>query len=125
MTNEFPKISDAEWQVIKVLWEKSPLTSTEIIEKLKFETKWNPKTIHTLIGRLVKKNAIGVEKGQSFNQYYPLVSEKDCIRVEMKSFIQKAYDGSLKMLLTNFIRDEKLSKEEIEELKRILDNKEE
>ena len=121
--NEFPNISDAEWQVMKVLWGKSPLTSMEIIDSLRPDTTWSPKTIHTLISRSVKKEALGVRKGSSFYQYFPLVTEEECRRVETKSFVQKVYDGSLHLLIANFIKDEKLSSEEIEELRRILDEK--
>lgn len=118
---EFPKISDAEWKVMKVLWNKEPLTSTEIIEELKHDNTWSPKTIHTLISRLVKKEALAVNKDSSLNLYYPLVSEEECRRIETKSFIQKVYDGSLHLLVANFVKDKKLSQEDIEELKRILD----
>lgn len=118
---EFPKISDAEWKVMNVLWKKSPLTSSEIIEVLKIDNPWSPKTIHTLISRLVKKEAIGVNRDSSFNLYSPLVTKEECRRVETKSFLQKVYDGSLHLLVTNFMKDRKLSQEEIEELKRILD----
>lgn len=122
--SDFPNISDAEWQVMKVLWEKSPLTSTEIIDSLKKDTTWSPKTIHTLISRLVKKEALRVDKESALNKYYPLVTEEECRRVETKSFVKKVYDGSLKLLLANFIKEEKLSPEEIDELRRLLDEKE-
>lgn len=120
---EFPRISDAEWQVMKVLWERSPLTSTEIIEALKLDTAWSPKTIHTLISRLVKKKALKVKKESPFYLYYPLITEQECRRVETESFLQKVYDGSFRLLVANFIKDERLSEEEIEGLKRILDDK--
>lgn len=122
--NEFPNISDAEWQVMKVLWEKSPLTSTEIIDSLRHDSTWSPKTIHTLISRLVKKGALGVRKDSPLNRYFPLVTQEECRKVETKSFVQKVYDGSLQMLIANFIKDEKLSSKEIDELSRILDEKE-
>jgi len=118
-----PNISDAEWKVMKVLWEKSPLTSTEIINSLKDSTNWSPKTIHTLISRLVKKEVVGVNKDFPVNKYFPLVTEEECRKVETKSFIQKVYDGSLHLLIKNFIKYEKLTSEEINELRRILDEK--
>jgi len=121
--NKSPNISDAEWQVMKVLWEKSPLTSTEIINSLKASTAWSPKTIHTLISRLVKKGVVGVNKDSSLNEYFPLVTEEECRRVETKSFIQKVYDGSLHLLIKSFIENEKLTSEEIDELRRMLDEK--
>ena len=120
--NKIPQISDAEWEVMKVLWNKSPITSSEIIEELKDKTHWNPKTIHTLIRRLVDKGAIKASK--SNNKYYlfqPAVTEKECTRLETKSFIKKVYNGSFNRLVANFIKDEKLSSKEIDELKDILD----
>ncbi|KLU65557.1 methicillin resistance regulatory protein MecI [Desulfosporosinus acididurans] len=117
------KISEAEWQVMKVLWEKSPLTATQIIGCLKSETQWNPKTIHTLITRLVKKEALGVNKEASLFQYYPLVSKEDCMLEETKSFLHKVYDGSIHLLVANFVKNERLSPQEIENLRKLLDEK--
>ncbi|MCT8978432.1 BlaI/MecI/CopY family transcriptional regulator [Clostridium sp. CX1] len=117
---ELPKISDAEWQVMKVVWKKTPITSSEIIDGLKQDSLWSSKTIHTLISRLVKKEALGVEKNSSHYLYYPLVSEEECKREETKSFLQKVYDGSINLLISNFIKEEKLTEEEIEELQSIL-----
>ncbi len=121
--NNFPNISDAEWQVMKVLWNRSPLTSTEIISELKSTNSWSPKTVHTLISRLVKKEAIEVKKGSKYNLFTSIVTQDECSRVETKSFIEKVYNGSIQMMLKNFIKDEKLSSEEIEELRRMLDDK--
>ena len=116
-------ITDAEWVIIKVLWEKSPLTSTKIIEALSDKTNWSPKTIHSLIDRLVKKETIGVNKEGSHFQFYPLVEKKDCEMKETRSFIKKVYDGSLQLMVINFIKNEKLSKSEIEQLQRLLNDK--
>lgn len=121
--NKIPKISDSEWEVMKVLWKKSPLTSSEIIKILKEYISWSPKTIHTLISRLVNKNAIEVKKDTPFYLYSPKISEEECRKVETKSFIKKVYNGSLHLLISNFIKYEKLSSEEIEQLKHILDEK--
>ncbi|EGW37226.1 MULTISPECIES: BlaI/MecI/CopY family transcriptional regulator [unclassified Desulfosporosinus] len=117
------KISDAEWQVMKVLWAESPITATQVIEYLKPETHWSPKTIHTLIGRLVKKQVLGVNKNSNLFQYYPLVSKDDCMRDETKSFLHKVYDGSLHLLLANFVKNESLSPRDIEELRNLLDER--
>ncbi len=116
-----PQISDAEWQVMKVLWNKSPLTASQVISELKEETDWSPKTIHTLLNRLVNKKALRVDKNARPYEYYPLVSKEECVRKETKLFLEKVYDGSVGMLLANFIENEKLSQEEIQELRRILE----
>lgn len=120
---DLPKISDAEWQVMKALWLKSPITSAEIVDIVKQDTTWSPKTIHTLLSRLVKKGAVEVEKNSPFYHYIPLVSEEDLRNVETKSFIKKIYDGSLSLLISNFIKEENFTPEEIEELKNILEEK--
>lgn len=117
---ELPKITDAEWQIMKVLWDNSPLTSSEIIEALKGDTTWNPKTIHTLISRLVKKEAVEARRNNTFYHYYPLVTEAECRRDETQTFLQKVYNGSLKMLVSNFIKEGNVSDDEIEELQQLL-----
>jgi BlaI family penicillinase repressor len=77
-----------------------------------------------LLNRLVKKNAIGFEKEKRSYLYSPLVKENECKQSERKTFLGRVYSGSLKPLLAAFLEDEKLTKDEIQELKRILDQKE-
>jgi BlaI family penicillinase repressor len=124
MAKEIPKISDAEWEIMKIIWKKSPLTSSEIIKELKPISKWKPKTIHTLISRLVEKKALRAEKGISpFYLYYPLVNQEECRKIETKSFLKKVYGGSFSLLVANFTKEQKLTPQEIEELKRILEER--
>lgn len=118
-----PKISDSEWQIMKIVWKKSPITASEIINDLKCDSTWSSKTIHTLISRLVKKEALGIEKSSPHYLYSPLVSEEECRKEETKSFLQKVYDGSINLLISNFIKEDKLTEDEIEELQRILNKK--
>ncbi len=120
MEKNIPRISDAEWQVMKVLWKKSPLTAAEIIEKIIPETKWSRKTVHTLIRRLVQKKVLGVKKYNPY-MYFPLLEEKLCMKEETKTFLEKVYNGSLQLLMANFLKNEKLSKQEIKVLKELLD----
>ncbi|WP_274365764.1 BlaI/MecI/CopY family transcriptional regulator [Paenibacillus thermotolerans] len=120
---DVPKISDAEWEVMKVLWSSSPMTANEVIEDLEGRKDWNPKTVRTLIKRLVEKNAIGFTQEGRMYWYHPLVKEEECVRSETQSFIKRIYGGALKPMLVNFLQDEKLSKEDIEELKSILEKR--
>jgi len=115
---QFPKISEAEFEVMKVLWRRSPLTAAEIIAQLG-DTDWSPKTIHTLINRLVDKEAVKVKKETPY-QFSPLIAEDAYKGEEARSFLKRMYGGSLNMLVANFIKEEKLTPEEIEELKKIL-----
>ena len=121
-----PQISQAEWRIMKLLWDKSPRTSNEIIELLDNDATvdWNPKTIKTLLNRLVNKGALDYDKEGRSYLYYPKVDESECRRAERKSFLGRVYSGSLKPMLAAFIEDEQLTKDDIEELKRILEEKE-
>lgn len=117
------KISDAEYNVMKTLWKKSPLTSNEIIEMLKPVIGWSPTTIYTLITRLVNKKAIRFDDSSSPRMYYPIITQKNYRQKENESFIKKVYDGSLNLMLKNIVEEQDLSDEEIEDLKKILDSK--
>ncbi|GAA4845412.1 BlaI/MecI/CopY family transcriptional regulator [Paenibacillus vulneris] len=121
--NEIPQISDAEWEVMKVLWAKSPSTANEVIEALEDRTDWKPKTIRTLLNRLVHKKAVSYSQESKVYAYFPLVSEDECVRSETASFLKRIYGGAFKPLLVNFLKEEKLSPQEIKELKNILDDK--
>ncbi|MDK2984517.1 MAG: BlaI family transcriptional regulator, penicillinase repressor [Clostridia bacterium] len=123
---EIPRISEAEWVVMKVFWSRQvPSAANEIVGALACSTDWNPRTIKTLISRLVKKGALGYQEDGRTYYYYPLVNEDECIKAESRSFLRRVYGGALKPMLVNFLREEKLSSEEIEELKRILDERKE
>lgn len=118
-----PQISNAEWVVMKLLWKDSPLSSSDVINELKGTTDWKPKTIKTLLSRLVKKNALSYEVGSRGYLYYPLISENECAKEEVRSFLGRVYNGSLNLLVKNFIDNKELSVEEIEELKKLLRDK--
>lgn len=119
-----PKISEAEWEIMKLIWKSNPLTSEEIINQLSARMMWSAQTIKTFITRLIKKGALGFEKKGRIYYYYPLLSEEECMRSENEFFLKKVYDGALNMLFTKFLEEE-LSLEQIEELENILKNKKE
>jgi BlaI family penicillinase repressor len=114
------KISDAEWEVMKVVWKNPYCTASTVIDSLKDHKEWKPKTIKTLIRRLLEKEVIDFEPFGREYKYYPLINEEHCVKEESKSFLQRVYRGSLKSMLLNFIEDDDLSKEDVEELTRIL-----
>jgi BlaI family penicillinase repressor len=116
-----PRISDAEWRIMQVLWKKSPLTVKEVIEILSKKTAWKSETIRTLVNRLTKKKAIGFEKKGRRHYFYPLLSQEECVKAEADSFLARSGAALLKPILTRFIEKEQLSDEEIAELQQILE----
>ena len=116
-----PSITAAEWVVMRALWTKTPLSTNEVVAALADRTEWKPKTIHTLLARLVQKRALRAEKrGREF-VYSPLVRAEECEYEVSRSFLGRFFDGELAPFLSRLVEREKLTKKEIEELKRILE----
>jgi BlaI family penicillinase repressor len=118
-----PHIAESEWEVMKVLWKKSPMAAREIIDALASVKDWKPKTVKTLLNRLVNKGAVSFKQEGKNYIYTHAVSQKECARSEAKSFLRRVYDGSPRPMIAAFIEEEKLTPEDIRELKRILDKK--
>jgi len=119
-----PKISDSEWEVMKVLWERAPQTANEIVDSLSKTTLWKRETIRTLVNRLVRKKAVGFEKKDRQYHYRPLAVEGDCVRAETRSFLRRIRASSIEPMLAAFVEEQHLTAEQITRLRRILDKKE-
>lgn len=115
-----PQISEAEFEVMKIVWKYAPISTNEITEKLLRTTSWRPKTIQTLIKRLVTKGALSYEKQSRVFVYTPLIEEKEYIGQESRSFLKRYYDGDITAMLSAYIEDEKLSESEINTLRSLL-----
>jgi len=118
-----PTISDAEYQVMKIIWAYAPISTNEVVEKLEKTAAWKPKTIQTLLSRLVKKGALNYEKDGRVFVYTPLVQESEIVERESNSFLNRFYDGTLNSMIVNYIEQDKLSEDDINELKHILEMK--
>ena len=117
-------ISDAELEVMKVIWnEKRPVTSLDICEA--FETKgWKKTTIGTFLTRLVEKGALSAEKQGKLYYYTPVISQKDYRKSQTKNLISSLYGGSIKDFAVSLFEEQSISDEELKELKAIFVDKE-
>jgi BlaI family penicillinase repressor len=113
-------ISEAEWQIMKILWKEGRLTAAEIIDRAK-DTGWSESTVKTLIRRLNEKNIIGKDSSGAKFSYYPLVSEASVKKKETKSFLDRIYNGSLKMLVASLAPKDALTEDEADELMKIIE----
>jgi BlaI family penicillinase repressor len=117
-----PRISETEWEIMRVLWAGSPRSAAEVIDTLASkDPSWHPKTIKTFLTRLVNKGALDYRKDGRAYLYSPLVTEKDCVDAASESFLDRVFGGSLKPMLAHFVEQKKLSANEIQDLKRLLD----
>ena len=115
--NDMPKISEAEYEIMKAVWKNAPISTNEVVEL--FEGgNWSPQT---LLARLVKKGVLGYEKRGRVFVYSPLIDEEEYRREESSSFLKKFYNGALNSMVLNFIDGDKLSPDDIDELTRILE----
>lgn len=124
-TSKGSGISEAEWTVMEVVWRESPLTSREIVDRLADDSDWSPKTVKTLLGRLVRKGALGYEEHGNRYLYLPRISRHEAVKAEGRSFVERVFGGAPEEALLHFARQADLPESELTELRRLLDAKEE
>lgn len=120
---KLPQISEAEYEVMKVIWKYAPINTNEITDKLLQCTDWSPKTIHTLIKRLAGKGTITYEKQSRVFVYTPLIQEQDYLKQESDSFLNRYFNGNISAMVSAYLEDDELSKSDIEELRTLLSRK--
>lgn len=122
MRNETPIISDAESQVMSVLWEAAPRTSEDIVSVLRDGSDWHEKTIRTLLNRLLGKGAIRAERDGRRYLYSPVLTREQWQSQESRSLLDRVFGGRVAPLLAHFSTHEKLSKRDIAELRKLIDD---
>ena len=117
------KISDAEMEVMQIIWEKKEVTSLQIIKQLNGHN-WNDNTIRTLISRLINKKAVGISKkeGKTYT-YVPLIKENEYKAKKTKNLIKQLYHGSVNEMLLNFVDTNEMSKSELKMLMNEIEEK--
>jgi len=114
-------ISDAESQVMEVLWNEHPLSAEEVVAALTKSTDWQEPTIKTLLNRLLNKRAIAAQRDGRRYLYRPLLSRDDYVHAQSKSLLDRLFDGRVAPLVAHFSEQRKLSKKDIAELKRLIE----
>lgn len=114
------KISESEWSVMELLWERAPRTASEVAKALLETTGWAENTVRTLLTRLVEKGVLQATE-DSPRLFSPAVSRAECVQAEGSSFMTRFFQGAAQPLLVHFARHARLSPEEVAELKRVLD----
>ena len=115
-----PPITDAEWELMNVLWE-GPRTALEVADAL----GRHPKTVKTLLGRLVRKGVLRYREEGNRYVYSPAIPRQRYVKEESASFIERVFGGETTPALVHFVRSTRLSSDEIAELRRLLDEKQE
>lgn len=109
-------ISEAEWEIMKILWKRPSINLSDIVNDLK-DMNWSYSTIKTLLRRLVDKGMVGVDRSVANSFVYKAaIKEQDCKVKEANNFLQRVFDGSISMFVSTLARESDLTKEERDEL---------
>lgn len=117
--NELPRISDAEWLVMDVLWEQAPQTANDIVAALD-HTGWNPKTTKTLINRLVNKGALTYEKSGRTYLYSPAVDRAAMEQGLVGVLLHGAFQGSADRLVLRALESGDATRQELDAIKAMI-----
>lgn len=113
-------ITKSEQQILETLWNESPLTVGQIIERIQISTDWHENTIKTLLTRLTEKGAVDRYKDGRRFFYKPLISKEEVLTKESEGFLKQFFGGRMAPLVAHFADKKKLSKRDIKEIEDIL-----
>ena len=114
------RVSDAEWEVMSVLWRESPLTSSEVVDRVAARKGWRSRTIRTLLDRLVDKGAVDLSRDQRPRLYKPILNQEECVSQQSRSFLDRVFGGEPASMLLHMVKHDQLTPAEVEKLKKIL-----
>lgn len=113
-------ISEAESIVMQVFWERGALPSEDVVSALKSHGKWQESTVKTLLNRLLKKGALRARKDKRRYVYSPVLTRNEWLSRESHGFLDRLFGGRVVPLVSYFSQQRKLSKKDIEDLKRLI-----
>ncbi len=113
-------LSNSEWEIMNVLWEFSYATISEIVTKLNEKKYWDKHTVITMLNRMEKKEAVAFRKNARAKEYYSIISQNDTVMQESEQFLNRVFAGSLSLMVNTFLNNEKIKKEQIDELYKML-----
>lgn len=117
------KLTDAEWSVLDALWTKKEASLKELTEALATKHNWNKKTVFTYLTRMEAKGLVSIDRTRE-KPYSAAVSRDACAKSEREELCSKVYGGATGEMLAAFLKESSISKEEINRLKKLLDEME-
>ena len=118
------RITEAEWEVMAVVWDQSPVAASTVVEVVEDRKQWTLATVRTLLRRLVNKGALQQETEGKRYIYTPLISMAECVQRESESFLDRVLGRAPSEAILHLVKRAELSDKDIQELRRILKEKE-
>ena len=122
-TKQIETITDAEWEIMRVVWTKGETTSTEIINVLESKTEWKPSTVKTLLSRLVGKNYLSTKKDGKQFIYQATIPEEEALKEARTELFDKICNKKIGSVLIEAVKEEDISLSDIEILEQLLAEK--
>ena len=113
-------LTESEWHVMEALWQ-APSTLMELVHTLKERIGWAKSTVTTMVRRMEEKELIGHETQGRTKVFRPLLRREDVVLAETESLLQRAYHGSVGLMVSTLVQNSALTAKELEELYAILE----
>ncbi len=117
--NRSPVLTEAEWAIMKIVWEKEPCAAGTVQEALAKSRDWAYSTVKTTMDRMANKGLLRIDRIRNLQLFTSCISEIDAKRSEFRSMLKKAFDGALTPMMQFLVEHEGLSKQEIAQLRNI------
>lgn len=118
------KLSEREWTVLNALWETDGAELGVLVNELFDITGWSRNTVLTYLTRMEAKGLVSIDKGTYPHRYRAILDRESCQQQERQRFLQRIYSGSTGDLIAAFLKEEPISAEERERLRKLLDDME-
>lgn len=113
------RLSDSEWKIANCLWEKKSMTIAEITKELSESTGWTRFTVITLLKRMLEKGAVSYDQKGRTKYFSPAIDKSEAENEEVESLLDRVYNGNAGLLISNIITSDRLTEEQIEELRKL------
>lgn len=120
---KLPQISQAEYEIMKIIWKTHPISTNEVCDQIPKEHNWSSKTVHTLLSRLVSKQVISYEKRGRMYYYTPSISQESYLAQENHIFLKRFYNGNAAPLLSSLLSGTEISSEDLEDMYNLIQQK--
>lgn len=118
---ETPKIFESEYRFCLILWEHEPVNSTRLVELCKEKLGWSKATTYTVIRRLSERGVVKNENAVVTS----LISKEEAQKSHLNEMMEETFEGSMPAFIAAFSKSKRLSKEEVEQLRQLIDSYEE
>lgn len=113
-------VTPAEWRLLECLWERSPRTAREVVERLAADVGWSRSTTLTMLRRMTEKGLLRCGEEKGVHVYSPGMEREQAVVSETESFLKRVYSGSVGLMISSVARTQRLTDAELDELRAIL-----